>query len=98
MLEQLVFVTSRSQNEFCRILCTVGCCVLTGQASCFVYFLGLQTEVAETSFTLASVMGHLPVLFCLKMQRVPLNTFTLCGWTFSLVVPYQTLYRISIAL
>jgi len=40
----------------------------------------LQTVSAEISHTLASVTGHLPMYFCLKMQALALSDFY-CMWT-----------------
>ena len=50
-------------------------CMLTVQASCLAYFLGLQAESAVISLTLASVTGHLPMYLCLQMPAVVLSNF-----------------------
>jgi hypothetical protein len=61
-----------SYAEFCALWIF---CAPAVRVSCVVYFLGLQTKSAEISYTVASVTGHLPMYFCLKMQAVALSDF-----------------------
>jgi hypothetical protein len=73
--------------------------MLNCQAACLVDFLGLQTKVPGSSFTLAAVTGCLIGLFPLEMQQASLNNwYHLCVEMFLLVVSCQTHYEISLAL